>query len=284
MRPFVTNKGGDELHVLLSVWPLFDRDGSIIGISTVTHDITEQALAREAETSADLLFQAAFRRSLFGMMLADLDAYPTTVNRAICELLGRRSDELLNHRWGHFSHPDDAHLTTAMLADFRSGADSFSTEQRFVRPDDTVIWLQSNVNVVHDATDRPLYLMAQMQDITDRKSAEAEVAHRALHDELTGCPNRTLLNDRLEHALAATERSQRQIGLMFLDLDNFKQVNDSLGHSVGDRLLVDVGRRLDACIRPGDTVARFGGTNSSSSAARSARTTSSVLLPGCSTP
>lgn len=113
------HKDGSDILVLLNVWPLFGATGEVIGVSTVTHDVTAEARAVRAREDAETRFQAAFRRSAFGMVI--LDGTPTAVNPAICELLGRSSDELTSCRWGYYSHPDDAHLVTAMLTR-RAGA------------------------------------------------------------------------------------------------------------------------------------------------------------------
>jgi diguanylate cyclase (GGDEF)-like protein/PAS domain S-box-containing protein len=252
-------KDGSDIEVLLNVWPLFGAGGEVIGASTVTHDVTAEARAVRARLDAEMRLQAQFRRSAFGMVTADLDGTPTAVNPAICELLGRSPDELTSYRWGYHGHPDDAHLVAAMLAEVRSGADSSTGEQRFVRSDGSTVWLQVHITVVRDGADEPMYLMAHVQDVTDRKRVEDEMGYRALHDELTGLPNRALLNDRLDHALAGSKRSGTQVGVVFLDLDGFKNVNGTLGHEVGDRLLAEVGHRLNRTVRPGDTVARFGG-------------------------
>jgi diguanylate cyclase (GGDEF)-like protein/PAS domain S-box-containing protein len=106
---------------------------------------------------------------------------------------------------------------------------------------------------------RPVRVVGTVQDITERKALEEQLEHQALHDPLTDLPNRLLFMDRLEHALARTERREESIAVLFLDLDNFKLINDSFGHAVGDRLLLQVADRLDICMRPQDTVARFGG-------------------------
>lgn len=259
LRTSRVRKDGSVIPVLLNVWPLFDDDGEVMGASTVTRDLTAEVAAADEREAADRRFQAAFRRSKFGMLIADLDGYPTAVNQAACELLGRAPEELIGTRWDAFAHPDDAHLVSAMVADIRLGAESSSSERRYLRPDGSVVWVAVTVNVVRDNDDRPLYLMAQMLDIGDRKRIEAELAHRALHDGLTGLPNRALLDDRLARALAASRRSGRRLGVAFLDIDGFKHVNDALGHIAGDRLLTEVARRLRRCVRPSDTVARFGG-------------------------
>jgi diguanylate cyclase (GGDEF)-like protein/PAS domain S-box-containing protein len=106
---------------------------------------------------------------------------------------------------------------------------------------------------------RPVRVVGTVQDITERKALERQLEHQALHDPLTDLPNRPLFMDRLEHALARSERREESVAVLFLDLDNFKLINDSFGHAVGDQLLLQVAKRLANCMRPGDTVARFGG-------------------------
>jgi diguanylate cyclase (GGDEF)-like protein/PAS domain S-box-containing protein len=251
-------KDGMELSVLLNVWPLFGSDGEVVGTSTVTHDITAEAWGARERRQAEARFQAIFRRSAFGMVTADLDGVMTVVNPAFCLLLGRGAEELVGSGWGQWANPDDAHIVATMLAEVHAGA-SYSGEQRFVSAMGEPLWLWVNVTVVHDDADEPVYFIAQVQDITDRKRVESELEHRALHDDLTGLPNRALLNDRLDQWLAVSRRAGWQVGVVFLDLDYFKHINDAMGHSVGDILLVEVGHRLNASVRPGDTVARFGG-------------------------
>lgn len=252
-------RDGKVLQVRISVWPLFDDDGVVFGASAVTHDVTAEVLAAQERDLADQRFQAAFRRSTFGMAITDLDGHPSAVNPAICEMLGRSPDELIGRRWTGFTHPEDIPRADSLLAELRAGVESSSTERRFIRPDGSLIWLEVNAHVIRDSGERPLYLMVQMQDISARKAVEAEMAHRALHDGLTGLPHRLLLADRLEHTLAASTRSGGRTGVIFLDVDDFKRVNDTLGHEAGDQLLVEVADRLRRCVRPSDTVARFGG-------------------------
>jgi diguanylate cyclase (GGDEF)-like protein len=113
---------------------------------------------------------------------------------------------------------------------------------------------------VRDVNTDSIHLIFQIQDITDRKRAEERLLHDAFHDALTGLPNRALFTDHLKLAIARTQRSDNQIfAVLFLDLDRFKVINDSLGHIIGDQLLVGIARRLEKCLRPGDTVARVGG-------------------------
>jgi diguanylate cyclase (GGDEF)-like protein/PAS domain S-box-containing protein len=253
-------KDGREVQVMVSVVPLVDDDGEVIGASTVTHDMTERVVAKHARQLAEARFQAAFHQSPFGMMVTDLTGRPTAVNPAACAMLGRDAEELVNRSWAPFVHPDDVALAEpAVLAAILAGQDPFGVEQRYLRPDGSMAWLQVNFSVVRGPDDEPSYLMVQMQDISERRLMQQQLQHQALHDDLTGLPNRALLNDRLEHALAAQGRTGRRTGVIFLDVDRFKYINDALGHPMGDRLLIEVGQRLRSSVRPTDTVARFGG-------------------------
>jgi diguanylate cyclase (GGDEF)-like protein len=128
-----------------------------------------------------------------------------------------------------------------------------------VRPDGSFRWVETAVRAVPDAQGKPYQVVAVTRDVSERKDAETLLAHQALHDSLTGLPNRTLFLDRLEQALARAERRQGAVAVLFVDLDRFKFINDSFGHAAGDRLLCDVAARLRRALRPADTIARFGG-------------------------
>jgi diguanylate cyclase (GGDEF)-like protein len=130
---------------------------------------------------------------------------------------------------------------------------------RLVHADGHPIWVLTHGSVVRDAEGHPLYGVAQVQDVTGRKQAEERLAHLALHDPLTGLANRSLLMDRIAQALAGSARRGSQVGVLYVDLDRFKAVNDSLGHATGDMVLVAAAQRISDAIRPVDTAARLGG-------------------------
>ncbi|MEY2444970.1 MAG: hypothetical protein QOE00_1550, partial [Ilumatobacteraceae bacterium] len=146
-----------------------------------------------------------------------------------------------------------------VLARVAAGHDTYSDERRYLHSDGSVVWTLAHVTLVRDEAGAPQSYFMQLQDITARKQMEDDLAHQALHDSLTDLPNRALLADRLVQGLAGSRRRGAQLGVMFVDIDHFKFVNDSLGHSGGDELLRLAGDRIATAIRPGDTVARFGG-------------------------
>jgi diguanylate cyclase (GGDEF)-like protein/PAS domain S-box-containing protein len=207
------------------------------------------------EDSRDRL-RSAFEDAVAGMAQTSPDGRIDRVNRAFARLLGRPAGELEGRTWEDLLHPADATAHAAEIArTLDGGQPGFTRELRFRHGDGQVVWAAVTSSLVSNAAGRPLHFVAQVQDVTDRRRATAALEHQAAHDALTGLPNRTLLLDRLRRALALGARP----AVLFLDVDRFKLVNDSLGHAAGDALLVQIGKRLQAGAGQSDTVARFGG-------------------------
>ncbi|HWM72374.1 MAG TPA: EAL domain-containing protein [Nocardioides sp.] len=243
-----------------------DERGAVVEILGVVHDITQAVLAEERVSEADRVrrvaearFETIFEQAGTGGVIVGLDGIPTRVNPAVCTLLGRPAEQLVGQSWADYNHPDETSLPDAVLARMAAGDDTYEDERRYVRPDGSVVWASIHVTMVRDEVGEPAYLIAQLADITGRKTLETELTHRALHDSLTGLPNRALLTNRLVHSLAGSQRRGAQVGVMLVDIDRFKSINDSFGHVTGDALLRQVADRISAVIRPDDTVARLGG-------------------------
>lgn len=141
----------------------------------------------------------------------------------------------------------------------RTGQPIVGKEEKETWPDGREAWVRTTKVPLRNRKGQIIGTMGISSDITDRKQSEARIQHMALHDALTGLPNRVLLHDRLEQAIGLAQRNQKRVALLMLDLDRFKNVNDTLGHYVGDRLLEAVSKRLKICLRDSDMVARFGG-------------------------
>lgn len=156
-------------------------------------------------------------------------------------------------------HPDDQSAMQRWIEACISGEKPKALEFRCVWPDGTIRHIEGQGELLLDAEGKPSYILGTGQDITVRKAVENEINNLAFYDSLTQLPNRRLLNDRLEKAMSASKRSGLYGALLFLDMDNFKPLNDMHGHGAGDLLLMEVAKRLTSCVRDVDTVARFGG-------------------------
>jgi diguanylate cyclase (GGDEF)-like protein/PAS domain S-box-containing protein len=240
-----------------------DDSGAIVEILSVVRDITDVVEAEDLIAEADKVRRAAetrfvtvFEQAGIGGVIIGLDGVPTRVNPAACALLGRPADELVGRLWTGYNHPDETPLVDVVLEAVAAGDDTYADERRYVRPDGSLVWASTHVTMVRDEAGEPDYLIAQLADITRRKKLEHELTERALHDSLTGLPNRALLTDRLVHALAGSRRRGAQLGVILVDVDCLTIVNDSAG--LGEDLLRQVADRISAVIRPDDTVASFG--------------------------
>ena len=164
-------------------------------------------------------------------------------------------------QWFQRIHPDDVQRVRSALADHRKRGSGFlEFECRILRHREPDGWVLCRALAVADGAGNACRMVGSQTDITERKAAELRLIHQALHDGLTGLPNRALFRERLENRMKRWHREQsRPFAVMFLDLDRFKIINDSLGHALGDKLLIETARRLESCLREGDTLARLGG-------------------------
>lgn len=210
---------------------------------------------------SERLLRLASQAAQIGSYAIDLNTSRWESSPLLDDILGidEKFDRVV-YAWQELIHPDDRDWVSRDFQASIKSARAFSREYRIVRPiNGELRWVVAWGDFECDSTGQPVLQVGAIQDITERKAAAGEIEHLAFYDPLTGLPNRRLLLDRLKQALASSTRSQRYGALLFIDLDNFKVLNDTLGHHIGDLLLQQVARRLVTCVREGDTVARLGG-------------------------
>ena len=230
------------------------------GIVGNLHDITERKHTEEALRDAHERFRSAFENAPIGMAIADLDGRIIRANAALGRILGRAVAEICDTNINEYTHPEDRELSKSEMSRLMSSdADGYRLEKRYCHVDGHDVWVSLNMSCVRDEDGRPLYFIGQIEDISEGRALRERLAFAAIHDSLTTLPNRELFMDRVELSLRRSARSGARVAIIFLDLDRFKLVNDSLGHDVGDRVLRAVGDRLSGVMRAGDTLARFGG-------------------------
>ncbi len=235
-------------------------DPDVEGIVISARDLTDRRRAELELREAQERFRSAFEHAPIGMALISVDGRLFRVNRALVEILGRGESELLASSILDLSHPEDREACREAMARLLFGhSASCQLEQRYLHHDGHPVWVSVSASLVRDVNGQPLYLVCQFEDIAERRASGEALAHQAIHDPLTGLPNRLQFVERLGRELARAEQCNERIAVLFLDVDRFKVVNDSLGHSAGDRLLVAVADRLSATVGPNDIVGRFGG-------------------------
>ncbi|WP_448624702.1 putative bifunctional diguanylate cyclase/phosphodiesterase [Geodermatophilus sp. URMC 64] len=209
------------------------------------------------------LFQALFLGAPIAKALVGLDGHILVANPVMCGLTGRTVEELTGRHVDLLAHPDDPPVTelNVLPAPGEEGLDAnllLDGERRLRRSDGTELWVVQAHDVVRHTTGAPQFVVLSLVDVTDRRRAEEDLVRRAFTDPLTGLPNRRALTDRLRHAVALSRRRGLQVGLVHLNIDRFKAVNEALGHEAGDLLLSQVADRLRWSTRVEDTAVRLG--------------------------
>ena len=220
------------------------------------HKETEDALSA---SERDL--QDAQRVGRIGSYVFDLKSDVWRSSVTLDAILGIDKDfPRTSAGWMEIVHPAHRDEMSAYLRDLIRDHQPLETEFRIVRVNDgSEHWVMGRAKIEYDSVGSPLRMMGTIQDITPRKHAEERLVHLAHFDALTGLPNRTLFTDRINYALSLAQRGRMQLAVMFLDLDHFKNVNDNLGHRIGDALLIEVAKRLKSVMREQDTISRLGG-------------------------
>lgn len=230
-------------------------DPAIGGILINARDVSERRQAQRRAGQAQGRFELAFQRSPIGMALTTVEGRYERVNEAMCDLLGRTPSELLATSVLDTTYPEDLAATVAAAVDlFEGRTQSFSLEKRMITGDGRAIWTRATTTLLRDDDGQPQHFLTQVEDIEERRRLLDQLRRSALRDPLTGLANRAGLEEYLSLLPPSTP-----IGVIALDLDGFKDVNDASGHAAGDEVLRVVAGRIRRSIRPTDHAARIGG-------------------------
>lgn len=261
-RPWVMRtRRGERRHVATSVSVRAGAEGPS-GLIVVATDETARREHEAALVRSEERFRRVFEDAPMGVAIVSLDPRTSGVllraNHALSSMLGHEAQEMVGRDLVALANPEHVHPTRVALGGLARGTvESEQLELRLVHADGHDVWADAGFSLIRDEAGAPDYVVAMLTDITDRKRAEAELRRRALYDALTGLPNRSLVTGALEDALVRSRRAGTGAGVLYVDIDDFKQVNDSLGHGAGDELLVEVARRLEGCMRDSDVAGRF---------------------------
>lgn len=247
-------------------WRLLDAavfevsDDQVLGAGAVlrVRDITDEVVGDRVASAEDYDRFRSLAESLpLGILSADARSWVVFCNEAAQKIFDLSTDQLMGHGWERLVHPEDQRdVVLAMHEVVHSG---LPREAMFrIQTGLFVRWASARFVPLGPA-DAPTGWIATVDDVTDRRRAESQLTHQATHDALTGLPNRVLLEDRLQQACARLRGDREAVSVLFIDLDQFKAVNDTFGHHVGDRVLVEIAGRLRQVVRSVDTVARLGG-------------------------
>ncbi len=223
-------------------------------------EVTEYRTAVQELTSERETFRAAFDDAPIGMALVAPSGGFLRVNSTLCKIVGRDQAELLSLRFQDVTHPDDLDADIELVEQLLAGEiASYRLEKRYLRPDHTPQWAAISVSLIRDGQGEPLHFVVHIEDVHQRKRAERQLRRQADHDSLTGLLNRRRLLDELDRRIVQIGEQGAAADLILLDLDHFKNVNDSLGHAAGDSVLIAAARALQKRIRKTDVLARLGG-------------------------
>jgi diguanylate cyclase (GGDEF)-like protein/PAS domain S-box-containing protein len=238
---------------------------SVVLSSALSH--AAEFEAKRDQVDALARFRTIFEGASIGITRTNLAGRNVEVNPAMERMLGYSAEELGELRFRECFHSDDVDLLVTPFKELMAGKrDSFRLEARCFRKTGELIWLGLTVVLERGVDGKPAYTVAMVEDVTERKVAEEGLRrqaalneYQALHDALTGLPNRTLFRDRIQQAILTAEREGGGVAVLMMDLDRFKEINDTLGHHSGDALLKELAARLHDTLRANDTIARLGG-------------------------
>jgi len=253
----ITRRGGGDRWLQCDSVPMLGADGQPARVVTSFLDVTEMRRAEAALRESESRFRAVFDRAAVGIARVDLDGRLIEVNPTLASMFGWPAEDLLGTP--AVALLGDQGYSAASLERLSGGVGEVSAEALSQTREGNPIWVRTVASLVQEAAGNNSFVIVMVEDVTEEKAQQDALEHQALHDALTGLPNRLLLHDRLQQSIRMTRRTEERMALLMMDLDRFKDVNDTFGHHVGDVMLAEVAQRLQAELRDSDTVARLGG-------------------------
>ncbi len=251
---------GQDVFLWIKASAIYDASGNIVGAIETIRDITLRKQAEDDLRQSEERYRTIIENIGDGYYEVDLKGNITFLNDAALRIISLPQSEVEGLNFKSFATGEDTAVIFSVFHQvYLTGIPFRGLSWRVVRPDGKEQHLEISVSLIRDAADRPNGFRGIMHDITERRKAEKAIQHMAYHDPLTGLPNRLLFYDRFSQIMAHARRNQEKFAVIMMDLDKFKEINDRLGHDVGDQLLRSVSERLSSQMRDGDTVARFGG-------------------------
>ncbi|MCF8111937.1 MAG: PAS domain S-box protein [Desulfobacteraceae bacterium] len=254
------HKDGNIGIAELAGFPLKNGKGDIVGFRGIARDITERRQMEEQLRQSEERYRTIIEQIQDGYFETDLEGNFTFVNEAECRNLGYTHDELLGMDRHQYTDEKNAQILFDLFMDiYNTGKPVKAHELEIIKKDGTTSYNEISIALIRDENGEPVGFRGIARDVSERKRHEEKIQYMATHDGLTGLPNRLMFSQLLNHAIEGAKRNNRQLAVLFIDLDRFKIINDSLGHEAGDQLLQEISERFRQTLRAMDVVARMGG-------------------------
>ncbi len=252
------HREGHQITLQLKLTELIlDKELNFIGC---IRDISQSKIIESRLKESEEKFRSAFNSSAIGMAIVSNDGYFIQTNQALGKILGYSEDELLKSNFQSIIVSQDLENAVKMRQELLDNKIAyFQCEERYHHKNGNTVWLSLSYSMIRSSTNEPLYFVVQVQDITDQKKSAEQLAYQAFYDSLTGLANRSQLEHGINNLINYSKRYHKKFAVFFLDLDKFKEINDTFGHNVGDEILITVAERLKNAIRKTDIAARLGG-------------------------
>lgn len=256
----VLQADGSHRWVDITSQPVLDDQGVVVSRVGRLRDIAAKKRAEEALRRSEQLFRTAMESAPTGMAVIGLDRRFRQVNAALCQLLGQTEDWLLEHTMGDVTDPVGDGIDRQLRDDVLAGrASSITGDHEMIRADGQRVLVEHSVGLLRDSAGQPSGFVSQFADVTEARRVRDQLRFMATHDSLTELLNRRELLVQVSGILSQKPRTGENVGVLFVDLDNLKRINDNYGHGVGDEVIVTVAQRIRSRLRAADVVARFGG-------------------------